>query len=115
MTGGTVFGPNDFHMEGGHLEPGLGDAEEAVIRSRRGLTGALEEPPDKAELRRRGEELKAKAKQLSTVERELEKAREEDAAAAVARQEALDAREAELAAREAELEAEGKAKKHKHK
>lgn len=83
-----VFGPNDFNMAGGTLEPGLGDQEEAVIRRARGHV-RLEEPPAKAALRKEADELKAKARQLSTVERELAKERE--------------SMEADLAKREADL------------
>lgn len=97
-----VFGPNDFNLASGGLEPGLGDEVEAQIRASRGDVGPIEEPPDKAALRKQAAELSAKAKQLSAVERELEKERATHLAD-------LDAREADLRQREELLQAQLKA------
>lgn len=97
MAPKPVFGPNDFNMAGGTLEPGLGPEEEKVIREARGGYAVLDEPPDKAALRKQSDELKAKARQLSLVERELEKEKEEHG-------KDIERREAAVAEREALVE-----------
>lgn len=98
MAPKPVFGPNDFTMASGTLEPGLGPEEEKAIRKARGGYVVPDEPPAKAELRKEHEKLKAKAQQLSLVERELEKEREEH-------RKDIERREADLAAREAQVNA----------
>lgn len=94
-----VFGPNDFNMATGTLQPGLGESEERMIReARSGGYLVLDEPPAKAELRKQHDDLKAKAKQLSLVERELEKEKEVLLAEVHAREAAVAEREALVAA-----------------
>jgi hypothetical protein len=90
-----VFGgPNDFHIEGNALQPGLGE----IAGSRFTPAVAIAEPPDKAELRAKSEELKVKARQLSTVERELVAERAQFAADIAEREAAVAEREAAIAA-----------------
>lgn len=104
-TAKPVFGPNDFNMAMGTLQPGLGDDEERMIReARSGGYLVLDEPPAKAELRRQADELKAKAKQLSLVERELEAERTKSEQTFAERMAALDEREALLNAQLKALE-----------
>ena len=98
MSAKPVFGPNDFNMIAGALEPGLGPEEEKVIREARGGYVIPDEPPAKAELRKEHEKLKAKAQQLSLVERELERGKEEH-------RKDIERREAAVAEREAQVEA----------
>lgn len=101
--GTPVFGPNDFNMAGGTLEPGLGAEEEARIRRARGHV-ETDEPPAKAALRKEAGELKAKAQQLSMVERELAKEREQMESDLAKRERELDEREALVAKQLKDLE-----------